>query len=104
MKNYMIIMSPLLLLLPADKRTFPSLGVTASLRETVVLGWRGDNSLDRGLSARLELFCLRLVARRPRALRLSSLVTDTGKSLGMFCRLGSCSDTRPVEVLVMVRQ
>ena len=91
-------------MLPADSRIFPSLGVTASLSETVVLGSRGDNNLESGLSARLELFCLRLLERRPSALRLSSLVSSTGKSLGMFWRLGSCRDTRPVEVLVMVRQ
>ena len=89
---------------PADSRIFPSLGVTASLSETVVLGSRGDNSRDSGVSARLELLVFRLEERRPRALFLSSLVTSTGKSLGMFCMFGSCRDTRPVEVAVMVRE
>ena len=91
-------------MLPADNRTFPSVGVTASLRETVVLGSSGDNSRDSGVSARLELLVFRLEERRPRALLLSSLVTSTGKSLGMFCMFGSCRDTRPVEVAVMVRE
>ena len=92
------------MILPADSRMFPSVGVTASLRETVVLGSRGDNSRDSGVSARLELLVRRLLDRRPRALLLSSLVTSTWKSLGMFCMFGSCRDTRPVEVLVMLRE
>ena len=81
---------------------FPSAGVTASLRETVVLGSRGDNSLERGVKARLELLFFRRDDRRPRAAFLSSLVSSTEKSLGMFCMFGSWSDTRPVTVLVMV--
>ena len=88
-------------MLPADSKRFPSAGVTASLRETVVLGSSGDNRRASGVRARLELLDLFLEDLRPRAFFLSSLVSSTEKSFGMFCMFGSCRETLPVAVLVM---